>query len=413
MANTLKFGNGEWYGKEGTILAYNSENNNYKPLPFTFDRDSVATRVNKQGLIETVGADQPRVDYLNNTKGALKLEPSRTNLVEYSEDGTQWDTINATVSLTTDSTSPSGQSSVYKVNDDANDAQHRVDVRPSVTNGTEYTFSAFVKQESNSDVDFVYLIFTSNFSTTRFYFNIKEGTSLDSGGIIENYGNGWYKISGTATANSSGNGILGVNLANAYNNNTYSGTGNGSMFVWGLQLEAGSYATSYIKSNSGSAVTRLADVCVDAGNDQVINSTEGVLYAEIAALFQGDGENRCITLHYGVGNSNTVEIFYQVSANTIKYRIKDGNGANINHTETVTDSSQFNKCAIKYKSGDTSMWLNGVKVDTDTSTFAFTTTLSELNFSQGNGIEEFYGNVKDVRVYNTALTDQELIALTS
>ena len=38
MSNTLKFGNGEWYGKKDTILAYNDENNNYKPLPFTFDR---------------------------------------------------------------------------------------------------------------------------------------------------------------------------------------------------------------------------------------------------------------------------------------------------------------------------------------------------------------------------------------
>ena len=82
--NTLKFGNGEWYGKEGTILAYNDENNNYKPLPFNFDRASSATRVNKQGLIETVGADQPRIDYLNDSNGALLLEPSRTNLIPYS-----------------------------------------------------------------------------------------------------------------------------------------------------------------------------------------------------------------------------------------------------------------------------------------------------------------------------------------
>ena len=51
MANTLKFGNGEWYGKKDTILAYNDENSNYKPLPFDFSRASSATRVNKDGLI--------------------------------------------------------------------------------------------------------------------------------------------------------------------------------------------------------------------------------------------------------------------------------------------------------------------------------------------------------------------------
>ena len=42
--NTLKFGNGEWYGKKDTILAYNDENSNFKPLPFSFDRDTLATR---------------------------------------------------------------------------------------------------------------------------------------------------------------------------------------------------------------------------------------------------------------------------------------------------------------------------------------------------------------------------------
>ena len=82
--NTLKFGNGEWYGKKDTILAYNDENSNFKPLPFSFDRASSATRVNKDGLIETVGSGEPRIDYKDDSKGALKLEPSRSNLVTYS-----------------------------------------------------------------------------------------------------------------------------------------------------------------------------------------------------------------------------------------------------------------------------------------------------------------------------------------
>ena len=51
--------------------------------------------------------------------------------------------------------------------------------------------------------------------------------------------------------------------------------------VWGAQLEEGSYATSYIPTNGASA-TRLADECNGAGNEQVINSTEGVLYAYLA-----------------------------------------------------------------------------------------------------------------------------------
>ena len=85
MANTFKFGNGEWAVGKETALAYNDENSNFKPLPFTFDRASTATVVNKQGLIETVGIDEPRIDFLNNTKGHLLLEPERRNIVTDSE----------------------------------------------------------------------------------------------------------------------------------------------------------------------------------------------------------------------------------------------------------------------------------------------------------------------------------------
>ena len=48
MAETLKLGNGNWATKEGSTLAYNDENGNFKPLPFNFTRDSGATRVNKR-----------------------------------------------------------------------------------------------------------------------------------------------------------------------------------------------------------------------------------------------------------------------------------------------------------------------------------------------------------------------------
>ena len=92
--NTLKFGNGEWYGKKDTILAYNDENSNYKPLPFNFERDSRATVINKDGLIEKVGAGMPRIDYKDNSEGALLLEPQRSNLLPYSEDFSQSNWLN-------------------------------------------------------------------------------------------------------------------------------------------------------------------------------------------------------------------------------------------------------------------------------------------------------------------------------
>ena len=85
MAQKLKFGNGTWATKKGSTLAYNDENNNYKPLPFTTTRNSIATRVNKEGLIEVVGNDVPRIDYTDSADGVLLLENSSTNYDSESE----------------------------------------------------------------------------------------------------------------------------------------------------------------------------------------------------------------------------------------------------------------------------------------------------------------------------------------
>ena len=71
-----------------------------------------------------------------------------------------------------------------------------------------------------------------------------------------------------------------------------------------------------------------------------------------------------------------------------------------------------NKVALKYKLNDFSLWVNGVEVATDILGNA-PIALNVLNFDNGVGGADFYGNTKDVRVYNTALTDQELINLTT
>ena len=89
MSNTLKFGNGQWATKDGSVLAYNDENDNFKPLPFNFERASSATLVNKDGLIEQVGSGEPRIDYTDSAEGALLLEGQSTNLIDYSEDFSQ------------------------------------------------------------------------------------------------------------------------------------------------------------------------------------------------------------------------------------------------------------------------------------------------------------------------------------
>lgn len=126
MATTFKFGtDGNWAVKDGYALAYNDENGNFKPLPFDFTRASSATRVNKDGLIETVPSGKPRIDFLDNTSGHLLLEPSRTNDIQRSEqfDNSYWTKYDTSVSAN-QIVSPDGNTTADKIIEDTGTSTH-------------------------------------------------------------------------------------------------------------------------------------------------------------------------------------------------------------------------------------------------------------------------------------------------
>jgi len=408
MANTLKFGSGQWATKEGSTLAYNDENGNFKPLPFNFERSTSATRVNKQGLIEVVSNNEPRIDFKDDSNGALLLEPSRSNLVTYSEDFSQsyWSKLNSTI-ISNQAISPSGNLDADKLVDNTVDNSHRFIGTGFSTTSVNYTASIFVKKD---EIKYAYLRVNDSGGTyISGTFDLQDGivTQEENGDLsIENFGNGWYRIIGTAISNANGLSYLELRTSKTPIYSNYIGNGSDGLYIWGAQLEQGSYPTSYIPT-SGSAVTRLADTCNNSGNDQVINSSEGVLYAEVV----GSSND---TVRYSISdgsNSNNIYIELSSSAVIAVGRLSAVNQFSIFSPQTITN---YNKIAIKYKQNDFALWINGVEVGTDTSGNTYpTNTLDSLQFNRGDGGVGFYGNVKDVRVYNTALTDQELIALTS
>ena len=154
----------------------------------------------------------------------------------------------------------------------------------------------------------------------------------------------------------------------------------------------------------------MAESCSDAGNDQVINSTEGVLYIETSALSNDLSERR-----FGISDgtsSNVVRVGYTNVSNRIIAVIYNGSNQAV-LTYTPSDITQNSKIAVKYKENDFALWVNGVERSTDTFGSVFPiNTLNSLDFNVGGG-SHFYGNTKEVKIYNTALTDSELQALTT
>ena len=393
MANTLELGNGKWATGKDTVLAYNDENNNFKPLPFDFTRASNATVVNKAGLIETVGSGEPRIDFKDNTKGALLLEPSRTNLITQSEafDNSYW--ANSGSSFLGGFASPSADSPLgaFKLVSTTNDP-YIYKTGLNVTANTQ-TASIYVKGVGSSIGKEGRILF--------WYIGTAGGTTLS---VPFTLTSDWQRVQGSSTPTSGGTIALRIDLPDV------SVVGE-EVLIYGAQLEQGSYATSYIPT-SGSAVTRVADACNNGGNEQVINSTEGVLYAEISAL-ANDGTNRFIILNKdNDSNNNRLTFRFLPTSNRFSMEVHIGGALKLTITATVTNTTLMQKIALKYKQNDYAFWVNGVEVGVSALAEIWSpNTLNNIDFT-GFG-QHFYGNVKDVRVYNNALTDAELQALTT
>ena len=204
----------------------------------------------------------------------------------------------------------------------------------------------------------------------------------------------------------------GITAINSSTSGLFQGDGTSGIEVYGSQVELNaSYATSYIPT-SGSTVTRTADVCNNAGTSATFNSTEGVLFFEAAALAD-DLTNRGFALSDGT-SSNACRIYYANSTNNIRFFFTVGGAAQVIKSINLTDITDYNKIAFSYKANDFKIYINGVKVAEDTSGIVpSANTFSKLSFDRGYGGENFYGKTKQLMVFNEALSDEELAALTA
>ena len=381
---------------------------------FDFSRNSAATRINKDGLIETVASGVSRLNYplidgvVNGCPSHL-LEPQRTNLITYSEDfsNAAWGLTNSTIAPN-QSISPDGSLNADKLTDNINNGQHRISDNFPATSGQEYTISSFVKYVSGSDINKVYLLTATNTPTTRAFFDIENGIALSGGGIIENYGNGWYRVSSTVTASGTGNILFGINLTDADGSATYTGTGNGEIYIYGAQAEQSSYPTSYIPTTT-SAVTRSADTANGAGDASTFNDSEGVLMAEISAFAYDEAIAKTISIINSTSNSNLIRLYYY--QNKIVANIKVGGVTVVEYVHTLSSPVLIIKVAFKYKQNDFAFWVNGIKVGSD-SLGNVPTGLNVLSFDYAGG-SDFYGNTKQIQYFDSVLNDSDLETITS
>jgi hypothetical protein len=392
MANTLELGNGKWATGKDTVLAFNDENNNFKPLPFSFSRASSGTVVNKDGLIETVNSGQPRIDFKDNTKGALLLEPQRSNLIPYSQDFSQSIWSKNSVSITSNTIiSPNGTLTSDKLIPSSSGNQHYLKLTNTLS--SEKTFSFYAKK---GEYDRIASYFEG--TNTSIIFDLTNGVTLTNDGLanpsdfnIEEYANGWYRCSSTQ---------VGANNCDIFSvlgtSSSMVGDGTSGVYIWGAQLEQGSYATSYIPT-SGSAVTRVAESSLQGGfqDKNIFGTTQG------SAVFELKWDLAGYVFDFKDSSSVRIRIFKSTST----WTIRDFIGAAWVNTGFTKYDNVKTKIGFKWNGTEFSTFQDGVK-SSIVGTFASNMAIESITTNKLN-------NTSNMQYYNTALTDQELIALTT
>ncbi len=355
-----------------------------------FDIDNVSVK-------EATTENLPRIDYTDGTSSLL-VEPQRTNLITYSEDFSDSSWIN-TYTITPNSIiSPDGTLNAYKITLGTGNGNLRT--LNSVSSNTDYVFSFYAKRGTASEMKYRVFDFTNPYADIIPKTSYYSQTNTDS----------WVRIEVPFTTGASTTSI------GCYIDSD--SQGNGDFYAWGAQLEEGSYPTSYIPTDGGT-VTRVKETYEKTGISNLINSEEGSFFVDIAALntypgsqisisLSGNGSNDRVLIYTGSGGGKWIAQFR-----------KDGTTiVNIEKNTTITNQS---KLAVSWKSGKYLMYIDGDKAtnytvgsETEATTFD-SGDLKNLQFSPfyNSSGNNFYGKVKQLQVYTTALTDSELITLTT
>jgi hypothetical protein len=359
----------------------------------TATRPSDATVVNAAGLVETVGSNVARFTHDPVTLESLGLlvEEQRTNLALRSEefDSASWIKINGSVTANA-TVAPNGATTADKfVENTANGAHIAANETASVTSGVSYTLSVFVKAAERTWV----ALFGSGtpFGTTAFYVNLATGAVGSSVGspsniVVQRFPDGWFRISCSMTAASTGAAGLQVRPATGDGGQIYQGDGTSGLFAWGAQLEAGSFVTSYIPT-AGTTITRAADaVSITGANfSRWYRQDEGVFYGEaFNAISPIGGAARRL---FEVNNTTEAERLFCGfnGTTTIQTLMQDDNVIQTNFVQTVAAPVSIAKIAVGYKTNDTASSVNGGAVSSDATCTIPTPTQMTIGMSTSGG----------------------------
>lgn len=347
------------------------------------------------------------------------VEGARTNKLTYSEQFGSWTSEDGSISADV-AVAPDGQSTADKFVSNTNTAQHRVKQTASLTAGTTYTGTVYVKK---AGYDYHMKIWSAPGSATMSV-NLDTGAVINTGGSeyvgssVTSLPNGWYRVSLTMTTVSGG---TYTQMNYLYNNSeSFTGDGTSGIYLWGAQLESGNFASSYIPTTSA-AVTRAKD-SLSYPSSENTEATQGTAVSEIYGSNKDFSTvfDRILSIDDGAANTNTVTLLFNGNVGSDQGRAYSG-GSSGGVTQTAVGatagtkltSPALLKVGTSWIAGRHTFFDSGVLRDTKTG-FTAPVTFTDIHIGTSSTLgTPAYGSIKNVRVWKKALSDAELQNLTS
>jgi hypothetical protein len=330
--------------------------------------------------------DLPRINYdANGENGALLLEPSRQQLIQYSEyfGASSWALFGQSSLGSSFVQSPEGLSNAYTLN--FNTSNESLIYYNYGSGSATFTTSVWARSSTGKKFSFRHwdgsaAVRSSDFTTTT----------------------EWKRFDFTFTSP-----IVNFGICNE------SAGGLGNVEIYGFQAELGSYPSSYIPNHGESGgVTRAADSCSVTGASDVIGQTEGTLFVEYDQNLIGQLATRRIMALSNGTTSNRI-VVYVSSSNKIDFYVRNSSGQLFLGTSANVNTKGMHKIAAAYKDGDYIVYLDGSEIISGSGSSGTIPSCSRIDLGSQLGANNLFEPIYQTALFKTRLTNAELATLTT
>lgn len=346
----------------------------------------------------------------------LLIEEARTNLLVHSEefDNASWTKNNSTI-VANSIVSLDGMTTTDKLVENTATAIHSVTSTFSVSASTRYTASCYVIAAERSAVTLVLgpsTFFGSGGVAATFNLanqtivSITDNATASPSATITHVGGGVYRVTLSATSNAtSGTAQCHIQLFNG--GHSYAGDGTSGIYIWGAQLEAGAFATSYIPT-AAATVTRSADSASMTGTNfsSWYNQSEGTFVAGFTTPAVGSRAILAVD-----DNTANEQMRLRTEGLDPFFRVVDGGVEQAAIDAGTVSAGTLQRFAAAYAANDFAACLNGGAVGTDAS--GTLPTVDRLRIGGDQEGSPLNGHIRSIRYYNSRRPNAELQSMTA